>query len=160
MRNYTIELKWAFIFIAMMLGWMVMERLIGLHDTRIELHPIITNFVAIPAILIYVLALRDKRKNFYNGEMSYKMGFMSGLVITAIVTLFTPLTQYLTLTVITPDFFKNMIAYSVSHGHSTQQEAETYFNMRNYIIQSVIFTPIMGIITTGIVAVFFKTKRK
>lgn len=158
MKNFTIEIKWALIFISMMLLWMVMERMIGLHDTRIELHQVITNFVAIPAILIYILALTDKRKNFYGGVMTYKQGFISGVVITGIVTLFSPLTQYFTLTVITPDFFNNMIEYSVSHGHTTRQEAETYLNMKSYIIQGTIFTPVMGIITTAIVALFARKK--
>lgn len=158
MKNFTIEIKWALIFISMMLLWMVMERMIGLHDTRIELHPVITNFVAIPAILIYILALTDKRKNFYGGVMTYKQGFISGLFITGIVALFTPLSQYLTLTVITPHFFENMIEYSVSHNHATREEAETYFNMKNYMIQSTIFAPVMGIVTTAIVALFARKK--
>jgi hypothetical protein len=36
----------------------------------------------------------------------------------------------------------------------TQQEALDYFNFKSYMIQSVLGAPIMGIITSGIVAVF------
>jgi hypothetical protein len=160
MKNYAIELKWAFLFIGMTLLWMLLEKLSGLHDEHIEQHPIVTNLIAIPAILLYVLALRDKKKNFYNGAISYRQAFMAGLIMTAVITLFVPITQYITSAIITPNYFDNMIAYSVDHGKSTQAEAEAYFNMKNYIIQSVIFTPAMGIVTTAIVALFVRTKNK
>jgi hypothetical protein len=107
----------------MMLLWMVMERIVGLHDVHIDKHPIYTNFVAIPAIIVYVLALLDKRKNFYDGKMTYMQGFISGIIISIIVTIFSPLTQYITSTIITPDYFANVINYSVSQGMMTQTEA-------------------------------------
>lgn len=156
MEKIKIEIKWAFIFMGMMLSWMILERLFGLHDTHIDKHAIYTNFVAIPAILIYVFALFDKRKTDLNGSMSYKQALISGLIITLIVTIFTPLTQYLTTAVITPNYFNNIIDYSVTTGQMTQEEAEAYFNTKSYIIQSTIFTPVMGIITTLIVGLFTK----
>ena len=158
MNKFRIEIKWALIFIVMMLLWMVLERLTGLHDVHIDKHPIYTNFVAILAILVYVLALLDKRKNFYNGVMSYKQGFMAGLIITLIVTAFSPLTQYITSTIISPEYFTNVINYSVNEGLMSQTEAEAYFNLKSYLMQVIIFTPIMGIVTTAIVAIFTKSK--
>ena len=158
MNKFRIEIKWALIFIVMMLLWMVLERLTGLHDVHIDKHPIYTNFVAILAILVYVLALLDKRKNFYNGVMSYKQGFMAGLIITLIVTAFSPLTQYITSTIISPEYFTNVINYSVNEGLMSQTEAEEYFNLKSYLVQVIIFTPIMGIVTTAIVAIFTKSK--
>lgn len=158
MSKYKIELKWAFIFIIMMLIWMVLEKLFGLHDVHIDKHAIYTNFVAIPAIIIYVFALLDKRKNFHKGIMTYKQGFVSGLIISLIVTIFSPLTQYITSTIITPDYFINIINYTVSEGKMTLPEAETYFNLKSYIVQVLFATPIMGIITTAIVAIFTRKK--
>ena len=157
-KNYRIEIKWALIFIGMMLLWMVLERLAGLHSTYIDKHPIFTNFIAIPAIAVYVFALLDKRKNFYDGIMSYKQGFVSGLTITLIVTVISPLTQVITSLVITPDFFQNAINYAVSNGKMDQAAAEKYFNLSSYILQGLIGAPVMGIITTAIVAIF--TQRK
>jgi len=88
----------------MTLIWMLLEKLAGLHDEHIDKHPIYTNFIAIPAIAIYVFSLLDKRKKFYKGAMTYKQGFISGLVITAIVTVLSPLSQYITPTIITPEY--------------------------------------------------------
>ena len=158
MKNYTHEIKWALYFALMMLVWMVLERMAGLHDEHIDKHPLITNFVAIPAIAMYVFALRQKREKAYGGHMSYKQGFMSGLIMTLVITILSPLTQYITSTIITPDFFTNAINYAVSEGKMSQTEAEDYFSLTNYVKQTILFTPVMGIVTTAIVAVFVKRK--
>tara|TARA_R100001143_G_C3360653_1_gene135260 strand:+ start:10527 stop:11003 length:477 start_codon:yes stop_codon:yes gene_type:complete len=158
MKKYRIEIKWALIFVGMMLLWMLMERLLGFHDAHIDKHAIVTNLIAIPAIAIYVFALLDKRKNFYDGFMSYKQGFISGLIITLIVTLFTPLIQYITSTVITPDYFSNIIEYTVNEGMMEREDAEAYFNLKSYMIQATIGAPIMGLLTTAVVAFFTKKK--
>ncbi len=91
LNSFRTEIKWALIFVATMLAWMLLERVVGLHDTHIDNHAIYTNFFAIPAIAVYVFALLDKRKSDYNGVMNYKQGFLSGLIITLIVTVLTPI---------------------------------------------------------------------
>lgn len=158
MKNIKIEIKWAIIFALMTLLWMVLERSVGLHDTHIDKHAVYTNFIAIPAISVYVFALLDKRKNFYHGKMTYLQGFICGLIITLFVTVLSPLTQYITSTIITPDYFENAIAYGVSTGKTTPEAAEDYFNLENYIIQGLIGAPFMGLITTALVAIFTRKK--
>jgi hypothetical protein len=160
MNNIKIEIKWALIFILSMLAWMFFEKSMGWHNEKIADHATYTNFFAIPAILVYVFALLDKKKNFYSGVMSYKQGVISGLIITAIVTVLSPLAQYITSTVITPDYFPNVIEYAVSSGKMTQADAEAYFNINSYMIQSVIGALVMGIVTSLIVAIFVKSKSK
>ena len=159
MKKLSVEIKWALIFTAMMMFWMWLEKLLGLHSTRIAQHAVVTNFVAIPAILIYVLALLDKRKKDYGGYMTYKQGFISGLIITVFVTLLSPLVQYLTTTFISPEYFPNMINDAVSTGQMTQPEAEAFFNLKSYLLQVLLFTPVMGIVTTAIVALFTRRSR-
>jgi hypothetical protein len=163
MDKIRIELKWAAIFIVMTLVWMVLERLAGLHDAHIDMHPYLTNFIAIPAIAVYVFALREKRERFYGGTMTYAQGFRCGAIITLLVTIITPLSQYIISTVITPDYFANIIRYSVEHGLLTQVTAESTFNLKSYIIQATMFAPVMGLITTAITtaitAAFARTKK-
>lgn len=156
MDKYKIEIKWAIIFAVMGLLWILLESITGLHSTHIDKHIIFTNFVAIPAIAIYVLALLDKRNNYYGGTMTYKQGFISGVIITLIVTLLSPLTQYISTAIISPDFFGNMIEYVVEEGTMAREAAESYFNVNSYIIQGLIGAPIMGLLTTAIVAFFTK----
>jgi Na+/H+-translocating membrane pyrophosphatase len=158
MKKIGIEIKWGILFAVIQLLWMLAERQAGLHDENIEHHALASNFFAIVAIIIYVFALLDKRKNDLSGKMTWKQGFFTGLIITAVVTFLTPLTQYLTSTVITPNHFVNMISYSVETGKMTQEAAEAYFNLKNYMVQSLIFTPVIGIVTSAIVAIFTRKK--
>ena len=158
MKNIRIEIKWAIIFVVAQLLWMLGEKLTGLHSTHIDKHAIYTNFFGIIAIVIYVLALLDKRKNFYNGVMTYQQGFIAGLIITAIITVLTPLVQYVISTVITPEYFPNVIKYTVDSGAMNQEAAEKFFNLQSYMIQATIGAAIMGVITTAIVAIFTRKK--
>ena len=86
--------------------------------------------------------------------MTYGQGFVTGIWISLFVTILTPLTQYLTSYWISPDYFDNMIAFTVAQGKMTQEEAEAFFNFNSYLMQSTIFAPIAGIITTALVAIF------
>ena len=94
MKNIQIEIKWALIFSITGLVWMVLEKLCGLHGKYIDYHLYLTNLFAIPAIIIMVMALKDKKKNFYGGQMNYKQGLISGLVLSAIIALLSPLTRF------------------------------------------------------------------
>ncbi len=161
MKNIKIEIKWAIIFVIISLLWMLLEKLVGLHSVHIDKHMYLTNLFAIPAIIVYVLALKGKKEKDFNGQMPYKQAFISGLIITAIVALFAPLTQWIISTVITPEYFPNVIAYSVESGyHKSLEEAEAYFNLKNYVVQSVIGAFVMGVLTSAIVAFFVRTKSK
>ena len=161
MKNIKIEIKWAILFVVMSLLWMWLEKLVGLHSTHIDKHMYLTNLFALPAILIYVLALRDKKQNHFHGHMTYVQGLISGLIITAIVALFSPLTQWITSTIITPEYFPNVIAHAVETGyHESLEAAEAYFNLENYMKQSVIGALAMGVITSAVVALFVRSKKQ
>jgi len=158
MKNFKVEFKWATIFICAQLIWMYLEKASGLHDEHIAKHLIYTNFFGIIAISIYVLALRDKKRSFYYGIMSWKQGLVSGIVISVIIALFSPLTQYVISTYITPDYFKNIIDYSVAIEQMTLKNAEGYFNLKSYIVQAVFGALAMGVVTSAVVAYFVKSK--
>ncbi len=158
MNSRKIEIKWGILFILVGLIWMVFEKTMGWHDVHIDKHATYSMFIAPIAIAIYVFALLDKKRNFYGGKMTYIEGFKSGLIITLVVIILSPLSQYITSTYITPDFFKNIIEYSVSSGKMEKQAAEEYFNLQKYIIQSVFGAAIMGLITSALVAFFVRSK--
>lgn len=161
MGKISIEIKWAFIFIMAQLIWMVLEKVSGLHDVHIDKHLYLTNLFAIPAIAIYVFALRDKKRNYYHGHMSYMQGFKAGTIISLIVMVFAPLIQWITSVIITPEYFSNVINYSVATGYyQSREEAEAYFNLGNYIIQSMVGALVMGLVTSAIVAWFVRYRSK
>lgn len=156
MKNKT-EIKYALGFFMMTLLWMAMERLFGLHSIHIDKHATYTNLYAIPSIAIYVMALLEKRK-VYNGIISYGQAFKSGLIMTVIITLLSPISQYLTSVYITPHYFENAINFAVTSGAMTQDAAISEFNLSNYLMYSVIGAPVMGLFTTAIVALLVRRK--
>jgi hypothetical protein len=160
MANIKIEIKWAIIFSIMGLLWMLLEKISGLHSTYIDYHMYLTNLFAIPAIWIMVLALKDKKKNYYNGQMSYKQGLISGIILSFIIALISPLTQWVTSYVITPEYFPNVIKRSVEIGYyKSTEEAQANFNYPNYAMQGAVAALVMGIATTAIAMIFIRSKK-
>lgn len=161
MRKYRIEIKWTIIFIIMSLLWMLLEKLTGLHDTHIDKHMYLTNLYAIPAVIVMVLALKDKKRNYYQGQITYMQGLISGVIISVVIALLSPLMQWVISYVITPEYFPNVIEYSLKTGyHKTREAAEAYFNYKNYAVQSTIASLVMGVVTTAIAMIFIRTKKQ
>lgn len=156
MNKYQTEIKWAVIFSLATLGWMFLEKTLGWHDEYIGKHAIYTNLFALVAITIYVLALLDKRKTVYNGKMNWKQGFISGIILSVVIAIFSPITQYITANTITPEYFPNAIKHIVESGKMSQETAESYFNLKSYVLQGVFGALSMGIVTAAIVALFVK----
>ncbi|MGQ4275619.1 DUF4199 domain-containing protein [Pseudidiomarina sp. E22-M8] len=154
------ELKWGVLFSGAILLWLVIERVAGLHAEHIEYHRYFTSLFAIVAIVIYVLALRDKRASLPNQEMRWAQGFVSGLIIAVVVAVLSPLLQIIAHYLISPNFFANMQAFTISEGMMEPATAREYFSLQSYIIQSVIGALIMGVITSALVAFFLRTKNK
>ena len=160
MKNIQIEIKWALIFSAVTLLWMAAEKLVGLHDKYIDYHLYLTNLFAIPAIIMMVLALKEKKQNFYGGKMSYGQGMMSGVILSFIIAVLSPFTQWITSYLITPEYFPNVIKRSVELGYyKTTEDAAANFNYKNYAIQSTIAALVMGVATTAIAMIFIRSKR-
>lgn len=161
MQAIKIEIKWAIIFTIVILLWMVLEKMAGLHDKYIDYQLYLTNLFAIPAIWLMVLALKDKKKNFYKGKMTYKQGFISGTILSLLIALLSPISQWVTSYIITPEYFPNVIKRSVELGYyKTVAEAGAYFNYTNYAIQGAIFSFVMGVATTAVAMIFLRTKNK
>lgn len=156
MNKYQTEIKWAVIFSLATLAWMFLEKTLGWHDEYIDKHAIYTNLFALVAITIYVLALLDKRKTDYHGKMNWKQGFISGIILSIVIALFSPIVQYITANTITPEYFPNAIKYIVESGKMGQETAESYFNLKSYVLQGVFGALSMGIVTAAIVAYFVR----
>ena len=159
MNNIKIELKWAIVFSVVTLVWMVLEKISGLHGKYIDYHLYLTNLFAIPAIWMMVMALKDKKKNDYNENISYKQGLVSGIILSVFIAMLSPFTQWITSYIITPEYFPNVIKRSVELGYfKTTLEAEANFNYPNYAKQGAIGALVMGILTTTIAMIFIRTK--
>lgn len=156
METYRTEIKWGVIFTVIMLAWMLFERLMGWHGEHIDQHATMTLIFAVIAIAVYVFALLEKRSKDYSGVMTWKQGFVAGFYITVVIVILSPLAQLITHFLISPGFFENMIDYASETGQMTRSEAESYFSLGSYMIQSAGGALAMGIITSAIVALFTK----
>lgn len=161
MKNLKIEIKWAIYFALMSLAWMLLEKFSGLHGRYIDYHLYLTNLFAIPAILFMIWALKDKRRNYYGGTMTYKEGLISGVFLSLFIALLSPLTQWITSYVITPEYFPNVIKRSVELGmFESAEAAEAQFNFKNYAINSTIFAFVFGVLTTAVVMLVLKGRKR
>ncbi len=158
MKNFLTEFKWGVVFTLISLLWIAFEKLQGWHGPKIEQHATYTNFFALVAIVVYVFALLDKRKRDLGGYMTWKQGFFSGAIVSVVVALLSPVSQWITHEVISPEYFSNVIEYSVANNLISAEEARKNFNLSSYIIQGTSFALLVGLATSALVAIF--TRRK
>ena len=158
MKKFGIEIKWAINFSIITLLWMILEHSLGWHDENIGKHAIYTNFFIIIAIFIYFIAIKDKKDNFYARNMTFRKGFVSGVMLSIFIAILSPIVQYISFKFIAPNFFENIINYTVTHKIQTQIQAEDYFNLKSYTIQGFFGSLSMGVVTSAIIAYFLKSK--
>ena len=158
MKKIVIEIKWACIFTITMLSWMLLEKTLGWHEEQIANHWWLTLLFSPFAIFIYLLAIREKRRRVYDRKMTWLQGFISGVIISVFVALLSPAAQYITHNYITPEYFKNVIEYSVTNDLMTRTKANAYFNITNYMWQSAFGALGFGVITSVVVAFFTRKK--
>ncbi len=150
------EIKWGVIFSAVSILWIALERLVGLHDQHISMHPYLTNLFVIPAVWVMVLAVKDKRGQL-GGRITFKQIFICCLLIGVVVGLLAPLAQWLLFKSITPNFFQNAINHGLSIGQP-REGLEAYFNTRSYMIQGMAGGPILGGLTGLILGAIMRSK--
>jgi len=160
MKNFKTEIKWALIFSFTTLFWMYLEKTIGLHDKYIAKQAIYTNLIAIPYIVIFYLAIREKKQEYFKGNMTWQQGLVSGGIMSVLIAIVAPIVQYIVSKSITPHYFENVISYSVESGRMGLESAQAYFSLKSYMIQSVFGALAMGVVTSAIVSLFLKTPVK
>ncbi|AFL81672.1 hypothetical protein Aeqsu_2212 [Aequorivita sublithincola DSM 14238] len=158
MKKVYIELKWAFIFTIAILCWMLLEKTLGWHEEQIANHQWLTLLFVPFAILLYLSEMREKRRRVYGGKMTWLQGFTSGVILTIFITLLSPLAQYVTHNYITPEYFNNVIEYSVTNDLMTRNKANEFFNINSYMWQSAFGALGLGVATAANVAFFVRKK--
>lgn len=159
MNKFKIELKWAFILTAATLVWMYFEKMMGWHGESIEKHAIYTNLFGILAIVIYVFALLEKREKYFKGIMSWQQGFLSGSILSIIIAAITPFAQYVAHTFISPEYFKNIISFTVDNELMKAEMAEEYYRLSTFMYQSAFLALSYGVVTSAVVAWFVKKEK-
>jgi hypothetical protein len=83
MKCYIIESKGTLVFMTVLLlrGWL--EQAVGLHDHYIYPYLFLAGFLSLPAILIYIQTLNDKKKYDHYRHLTSGLDLMSGTSITS-----------------------------------------------------------------------------
>ena len=75
--------------------------------------------------------LYEKKKySYYNGTVSFGKILSSGLIITAIIAIINPATQWVISYVISPEYFSNAIKHTVDNGFDTLENATKFFTYK------------------------------
>jgi len=159
LRKFEIEIKWAVAYNIVFILWTVLEKALGWHDVRVGVQPLYTNLFFLAIVPIYVLELRDKRKNCYTAHMTWAQGFISGTIMSVIAALINPIALSISYEVISPEFLHNISRYYIEHHHFTAEKAAQYFSLRSYIIQNTSAGISFGVLISAIVALSVKSKK-
>ncbi|MDN3724689.1 DUF4199 domain-containing protein [Aequorivita sp. SDUM287046] len=158
MKKIYIEFKWAIIFTVALLCWMLFEKTMGWHEEQIADHWWLTMFFAPIAILMYWLEMREKRRRAFEGKMTWLQGFLSGVILSVFVALLSPLAQFVTHNYVTPEYFNNVIEYSVTNEMMSRTKANDYFNINNYMWQAAFGALGFGVLLSAVVAILVRRK--
>lgn len=156
MKKYYIELKWAGISSLLYLVWMLLERLCGLHGRHIQYQQLVSTLILIPSLLIYVLALREKKRKVFQGKITFMQAFKSGMLLTILIVLFSPVNQLITSQLISPEYFKHMRDFAVHHQGMSPEEAQSRLNTGAFMVQSVVGGLVTGALFSALVAIVIR----
>ena len=159
MKKFAIEIKWGIRYAFLWILWLFIEKSSGYYESKISDYALYSMLFTFVTIFVYYVAIKEKKKDFFNDEMSWKQGCVTGIFLTIVMAVLTPFCQIIFHKAIAPEFFPNMIEYSVSKGNS-KEVAENYFNLSSFIIQNIFSTLSLGVVISAVVALFLQTKPK
>ena len=159
MKKFAIEIKWGIRYAYLWILWLFIEKSSGYYESKISDYALYSMLFTFVTIFVYYVAIKEKKKDFFKDEMSWKQGCVTGIFLTIVMAILTPLCQIIFHKAIAPEFFPNMIEYSVSKGNS-KEVAENYFNLSSFIIQNIFSTLSLGVVISAVVALFLQTKPK
>jgi hypothetical protein len=159
MKKFAIEIKWGIRYTFLWIFWLYIEKSSGYYDVKINDQALYSLLFTFVILFVYYVAIKEKKKDFFKDDMSWKQGCVTGIFLTIVMAILTPFCQIIFHKAIAPEFFPNMIEYSISKGNS-RETAENYFNLLSYITQSVFSTLSLGVVISAVVALFLQTKTK
>lgn len=160
MRKYKIEIKWAVIYALMTIAWALLGKVLGFQHEKIKWVFVFNTFILIPSLVIYFLLAIDKRKNFYGGAMSFKQGFVSGFITTILISILCVFTTWISMKLISPDFFNDAISYFTSNKTMTAENASQQFSLNSFIVQGFIGAVVTGLLFSLITSAFITKSSK
>ncbi|RZJ65235.1 MAG: DUF4199 domain-containing protein [Flavobacterium sp.] len=161
MKKFSIEIKWGILLTLLLIASAIVEKEMGLYQK-----PDFTYFLLSPlafapfGMFIYVMFYREKKKDYFNGNMNWRQGFFAGLMLTAIVTVLVPVQKNVIHRVIAPELFENTITEMTAKGKRTRVEAEEYANMSSSIYNGMQLVLSSGVVASAMLSLLYRNKTK
>jgi len=164
--NFKSEIRTGILLSLGLFLWLLLEFFLGFHTTRIDYHPFITWLcIVIPIAGIY-WSMKVKRDRDYAGKITFIQALKSGLVVTAIMSLISPIMVFVYVSAINPLFFSTMLAHSkvmieglnisIVDKEKMIEESTRNFSASSYIMQSFFGSLIMGTVLSLLTAALMK----
>ncbi len=142
--------------------WLLLEFFLGFHTTRIDYQPFITWLsIVIPIVGIY-WAMKAKRDRYYAGRISFIQALKTGLIITVVMSIVSPLLSFMYVSVINPLYLSTMLAHnrmmldglniSPADKDGMLQELIQQFSLSAYLLKSILIAAISGTLLSIITA--------
>jgi tetrahydromethanopterin S-methyltransferase subunit B len=90
--------------------------------------------------------------------MNWKQGMIAAVVISFIFVFFSPITQFIIHEIISPNFLKNSIDFTVSQKKLTLTEAKEYTTLTSSIWKNISDGLSFGVVIGAIVAYLIQSK--
>jgi hypothetical protein len=143
--------------------WLLLEFFLGLHTTRIDLYPLFTWMVIIIPITGLYWTIKSKRDRFYKGKINFIQSLKTGIMVTGVSSVITPLLSWLYVSVVNPFYFSTMITHrkqmidelnlsSLEEKSVKINEAFQYYNTSTYLMQSFLTMLVLGLVLSLIIA--------
>lgn len=161
MFYWKIEFKWALIFSILSIMWMVLEKILGLHNEYLLYQPYFTSLSLIPLCVIFVLALKERNVKDFEGEVSFRNAFISLFKLSFLITILSPIFYFFIFKYITPNYVKNLIFLSVEKGsYSSSVEAKASINTQMLLVINALKTFGFGLGLSFLISFFVSKKAK
>ncbi len=155
MEKFKIEFKWASLFTGINLIWIYIEKYLGLHDEHIDYHSIVSLVMLLPLSFCIFMSLKQKREEYYKGEMTWQKAFLSGSLLSLLVAGLSPGPIYVMSQYVSPEFFD--IAQNASAERGVSKElTKQLFNLNTYISQAIMFYLAFGVMISAIVGLIIR----
>lgn len=160
MKNFSIEFKWAAIATLVALIWVFIEKMLGFHDEKIRYEMGFALLFNAILILIYWLEIKQKKNEFYNGIITLRQAFMTGIVTCILITVFYPLVQYTAFYQISPDFIDRLTQVIIEDERMTLEEAQKNISFDMFLRNGISGNLSFGIVCSAVIAYFIQSKSK
>jgi hypothetical protein len=160
MKKLAFEFRWAVRYIFAFIAWAFLEKAMGVYGENIDKYPSWSLGFYIFAFLIYIVALNDKKKHVYAGNMEWKQGAVSGVYMTFIIALLMPVAQLIIHKAIAPELLPNLVEQAVSKGGTDADVTAEYYSLTSFIIQGIFFALSVGVLFSAVASLIVRTNKK